>query len=350
MSSKSNSKIIGVLSGKGGVGKTTIVSNLGAALASDFGKKVLIIDSNVKTSHLGLHLGLYEELPVTLREVMFKKVPVMYAIFLHPTTGLRLLPAPMKADMNLRNMDGIFEELRGAYDPILVDCAPGLGRDVVIAAKAIDKAILVTTPDLPAVTDVLKTIGLLEKFKKNIIGIVINRVRKEKYELTLDEIESTCGYDVVSIIPETNKIPESISEGVPLVMSSGCQAAVELKRLAANLIGEEYQPGGLWDRLKHLFKIPLNTISRKPKASFVRESDMDRREDGITKNKIERKKKLIKEKTGEEELAVVEELREDLKRDLDKKKSKEAEEASATGVEKEIMERVKEKLRKRLGR
>ena len=314
--------VIGVLSGKGGVGKTTLVANLGAALASEFSKKVLLIDSNVKTSHLGLHLGLYEELPVTLREVLLKKVPVMYAIFLHPSTGLRLLPAPIKGNMDLKKMDGIVKELKTAYNPILVDCAPGLGKDVVIAAKAIDKAILITTPDLPAVTDTLKTIELMKRFKKDIIGIVLNRVENQKYELTVEEIESTCGYDVISIIPESNKIPESIAEGMPVVMNSGCPAATEFKRLAASLVGEEYQPAGLWYKLKQLLGISTvstrkMSIPRKHKAVFVREGDVGKEE-----------QKLIKEKAFEEVYAAAEKLGED--------------------VEKEVMEKVKEKLRKRL--
>lgn len=340
----SDSIAIGVLSGKGGVGKTTLVANLGASLASQFNKKVLIVDSNVKTSHIGLHLGLYEELPVTVREVLLKKVPVMHAIFFHPATGVRLLPAPLKGDVDLKDLDSILKELKTAYEIILVDCAPGLGRDVVIAAKAIDKALLVTTPDLPAVTDVLKTIELLKKFKKDVIGIVLNRVKNEKHELTVEEIESTCGYDVLSVIPETNKIPESIAAGVPLVMNSNCQAVVEFKALAASLIGAEYEPDGLWYRLKQFF-----SIIKKPKSVFVREEEKAKgtgRAEEVER-KLGRKKlrsgkeRLIKEKVIEERAAIeertaIEELKEDLK------------DAYVADLEKEILKKVKEKLRDRM--
>jgi septum site-determining protein MinD len=330
------SNVIGILSGKGGVGKTTLVSNLGSALASEFNRKILLIDSNVKTSHLGLHLGLYEELPVTLKDVLLKKAPVMYAVFLHPATGLRLLPAPIKGNMDLKKMDGVIRELRPAYDPILIDCAPGLGRDVVIAAKAIDKAILVTTPNLPAFTDMLKTINLLKKLRKDIIGIVVNKVKNEKYELTVEEIESTCGYDVISIIPETNKVPESIAKGMPIVMNSDCSASVEFKRLAASLIGEEYQPVGFWYKLRDMFNIKRHTARKLPKDVFVRDMDIG---DEIPKATRER---------GEEEQTAIEELRRDLKKSLKEKKGLKVEYDDTEYLEREIMGRVKEKLRERL--
>lgn len=322
--------VIGILSGKGGVGKTTLVSNLGSALASDFNKKVILVDSNVKTSHLGLHLGLYEELPVTLKDVLINNVPVMYAVFFHPTTGLRLLPAPIKGDMDLKKMGGIIKELRPAYDPILIDCAPGLGKDVVIAAKAIDKAILVTTPDLPAFTDMLKTINLLKRLRKEIIGIVINKVKNEKYELTVEEIESTCGYDVISVIPETNKVPESIAEGMPIVMNSGCPASVEFKKLAASLIGEEYHPAGFWHRLRYVFNIKKYAARKLPKDVFVKDMDIDEKASRTARKKMKKEKPIKRPVEGER--TAIKELRKDLKK----------------GLKKEIMDKVKEKLEERL--
>lgn len=311
------STVIGVLSGKGGVGKTTLVSNLGAALASDFNRKVLIVDSNVKTSHLGLHLGIYEELPVTLKEVLQKKVPVLYAVFLHPETGLRLLPAPIKGDMSLKSMDDVVKELKASYNPIIIDCAPGLGKDVLIAAKAIDKALLITTPDLPSVTDLLKTINLLKRLKKDVMGVVLNRVTNEKYELTVEEVESTCGHKVVAAIPESNKIPYSIAQGLPLAARSDCAAAVEFKKLAASLIGKEYRPVGFWYRLKRFFDI-------RGKAGLkVSKEKKEKKEGKEREERKERKEKPAEERPVEDERAALEELKKDLRRELEtRKKSK----------------------------
>ena len=95
---------IGILSGKGGVGKTTLTSNLGAAMTRVFGKRVVIVDSNVRTSHLGLHLGLYEDLPLSLRDVLNNDVHPAYAIYVHPQTGIRVLPSTLGGEnINLAN-------------------------------------------------------------------------------------------------------------------------------------------------------------------------------------------------------------------------------------------------------
>ncbi|MFH1622954.1 MAG: P-loop NTPase [Candidatus Aenigmatarchaeota archaeon] len=277
------STVIGILSGKGGVGKTTITANLGAALAHDFGRKALVIDSNIKTSHLGLHFGVYDEFPVTLRDVLDRKVPPMYAIYMHPASGLRMLPAPMKDGSMLRNMDAVVGQLRRTYDPIIVDCAPGLGSDAIIAAKAIDKAIIVTTPDLPAFTDALKTIDLLKRLRKDVLGIVMNRVRGERYELTREEIEQTSGQEVIAVIPETTRIPESIAAGSPIVISSNSGAAAEFKKLAAAIAGVRYVPDGIFGRLANVFGRLANVFNfnfsaldgaraRKETNVFVREA------------------------------------------------------------------------------
>lgn len=269
-----DSKVIGIFSGKGGVGKTTITANLGAALAHEFDKRALIIDSNVKTSHLGIHFGVYDEFPVTLREVLYNRVPPIYAIYLHPASGLRLLPAPMKDDSVLRNIGGIVSQLRRSYDLILIDCSPGLGSDVIIVAKAVDSAIIVTTPDLPAFTDALKTIDLMKRLRKDILGIVLNRVRNEKYELTVKEIEQTSGQQVIAIIHETTKVPESIANGSPLVMGSNSRAAEEFKMLAAAIAGEKYVPSGFLGMLAGIFKPSANgrKVPKSGLEGFVKDS------------------------------------------------------------------------------
>lgn len=322
--------VIGILSGKGGVGKTMLVANLGTALASEFNKKVILVDGNIKTSHLGLHLGIYEELSVTLREVLLNKVPVMYAVFLHPSTGLRLLPAPMKNSVNLKKMDRIIKELKTAYDPVLVDCAPGLGREAITAAKAIDKALLVTTPDLPAVTDALKTIDLLKKLKKDILGIILNRVRNERYELSIEEIESTCGYDVICEIPETNKIPESIARGLPVVsLYPDSSVSIKLKKLAAWLVGEEYTPTGFLYTLKSLIGLVKSNEIRILKRKIIRE-----------KPYLSRKKSKFKRKVAEE-IVDVEELRKEIRSEM----KGELRESIKERLKKEIVKKLRERLR-----
>jgi len=363
------STVIGILSGKGGVGKTTITANLGAALARDFGKKALVIDSNIKTSHLGLHFGVYDEFPVTLRDVLDRKVPPMYAIYTHPASGLRMLPAPMKYDSVLRSIDAVVGQLRRSYDPIIVDCAPGLGSDAVIAAKAIDKAIIVTTPDLPAFTDALKTIDLVKRLRKDVLGIVMNRVRGERYELTTEEIEQTSGHGVIAVIPETTRIPESIAAGSPIVISSNSGAAAEFKKLAAAIAGERYVPDGIFGRLADFFNFNFSTFEGakvgRGMNGFVREAVADadmpreepRREMQTIKPQINRTGAAWKGARGEEaeaEIDAVEELRRELPAaakpgNMGPYKGF-ARARAGKDAEQEILRKVKARLRAKLGR
>lgn len=268
------SRVIGVLSGKGGVGKTTLVANLGASLTNDFKKNVIIVDSNITTSHLGMHLGLYEDLPVTLREVLNKGSSVNYAVYIHPQTGIRLLPAPLSGrdiQFEYERFRNVIIALQKNYDIILVDIAPGLGREAIIATGAVGEGIIITTPDLPAVTDALKTIDLLKRLKKTVLGVVVNRKKGEKYELSIEEIASHTEVPLLSVIPEDKKIPISISKGTPVVMMDGnSSAALAIKILAGKLINEKYQPAGFVYSLKKMLGLikDYSEYQNQNKSSF----------------------------------------------------------------------------------
>lgn len=235
--------VIGVLSGKGGVGKTTIVSNLCAAISRDFGRDVLLIDSNLKTSHLGLHLGLYEEPSVTLHDVISKKVPISRAVLTHQKTGIKIIPSPLNSKKtNMLKLKSAVGKMKKEHEIVFVDCAPGLGKDVVTAIKAVDRAIIVTTPDVPSVNDAIKTIDLLEKMRKEVIGIVVNRVRDRNFELSPEEIESVSNKRILAVVPEDSRVAESIAKGIPLVAyRPHSRAAVPIRKLGAHLIGEFYE-------------------------------------------------------------------------------------------------------------
>jgi septum site-determining protein MinD len=304
------------LSGKGGVGKTMLVANLGVALTNNFKKNVIVIDSNIRTSHLGLHLGLYEDLPVTLKHVLDKKTSVNYAIYIHPKTGIRLLPAPLNAKdvfFDRERFQSIIDQLKKSYNIILVDIAPGLGRETIIAASVIDEGIIVTTPDLPAVTDAIKTIELLKKLRKDVSGIVINRKKNKKYELTTDEILSNTECDLLQIIPEDKKIPESIAKGVPLmIMSGNSSAANAMKTLAGKIVNEQYEPTGWIYSLKKTFGLIQNYrySTKENKKTFVRkEAISDERED-IAKLKEE----VLREIKEELKSAVKEKLNQKMRK------------------------------------
>ncbi len=233
-------RILTVISGKGGVGKTTTVSNLGAALLQK-GKNVIILDANVTTPNLSLHLGI-PFYPTTIHDVLRKDRDVNEAIYHHPS-GLRIVPASLSIDamkdVNVKKLERVLWNLLGQADIIIVDAAAGLGKEAQAAIDVADELIIVTNPELPAVTDALKTIRLAEDYGTKVMGAIVNRFRGKSYELPLDEIEDMLEVPILTIIPEDLSIPKSISLKVPVVnYRPGCRSSLRFKRLAGKIAGE----------------------------------------------------------------------------------------------------------------
>ena len=161
---------IAVISGKGGVGKTTVVTNLSTALATKFNKGTTVIDCNVTASHLSMHFGAYLH-PHTLNHVLKNESSIEEAIFVH-NTGVKIIPA----SLNLSDLIGIDisvldEKLNNLFendDFVFLDTAPGFGKEAVSATKACKEALIVTTPNIPALTDVIRSRKVLEERLKHL--------------------------------------------------------------------------------------------------------------------------------------------------------------------------------------
>jgi septum site-determining protein MinD len=235
-------RIISVVSGKGGVGKTTTVTNLGAALVNK-GKNVIVVDGNVTTPNLSLHLGI-PFYPITLHDVLKRKIPIEAAIYEH-STGMKIIPASLSADdvknVNIEKLENALWSLLGRADIIIVDSAAGLGKEALTAMKIADELIVVTNPDLPSVTDALKTIKIAEENDVKVLGVVLNRFRGKKYEMSLPEIRSMLGAPILTIVPEDSAVPKSIKNRRPVVHhkpNSG--ASIAFKKLASKIAGEPF--------------------------------------------------------------------------------------------------------------
>ncbi|MEM5793290.1 MAG: cell division ATPase MinD [Candidatus Aenigmatarchaeota archaeon] len=246
-------RLIVITSGKGGVGKTTLTSNLAAAL-TDFGKKVIVIDGNLTTPNLGLHLGLH--LPKkTLHDVLKGESRLKDAIYPH-SYGFSVIPASLGLNdlkgVDVSRLPEVTFSLLGKSDYVIIDSAAGLGREAISALSAADETIIITNPDLPSVTDALKMIKLAQESKINVLGVVVNKVRGEEYEMTTEQITDLLGVPVIAEIPEDRNVPESICVKQPLVgYKPESPAAVEIKKLAAALSGKVYEPPrpkGFWQR------------------------------------------------------------------------------------------------------
>ncbi len=237
-------RFICVASGKGGVGKTTVVSNLAASLAK-LNKKVMVIDGNITTPNIGFHLGMPLS-PVTLHDVMRGEARIRDAVYRHDS-GFFVLPAGISFD-EMRGVDpavltDVAANLSGAVDLIILDSAAGLGREAQSAMDASEEVILVTNPDLPSVADALKALKIAESKNKKISGVVLNRVAGKSHELTKKEVENMLSLPVSAAIPEDVSIPISISRRRPVVHNSpNSPASQELTRFAHSILGLEYTP------------------------------------------------------------------------------------------------------------
>ncbi len=251
-------RVIGILSGKGGVGKTTLAANLGTALSHEYKKNVVLIDANVTAPNLDLHFGLYDEFKYTLRDVLNGEASVDEAVNFCSKTGVKIIQSPLsKGRINLKNLKTIVKRLEKSHDFIILDCAPALGDEVFQILDILDEVIIVTNPLIPEMASALKTISSLNDRKKNILGVVINKAKNKKYELKKEEISAVSKLPILSVIEDDPSVPSSISQGMPVVLRDrNSKVSVQVRKLAAGIAGEEFQEPGLMDRL-------MSLISRK---------------------------------------------------------------------------------------
>ncbi|MFH1473610.1 MAG: cell division ATPase MinD [Candidatus Aenigmatarchaeota archaeon] len=233
---------IGIISGKGGVGKTTVTANLGAVLAKKLKKDVAIVDCNLTTSHLSLSLGMYY-CPVTLNHVLRGETKIKDAMYSHPS-GMKVIPASIRlgemVGVDSSKLKSVISKLHKKVDIILLDSSPGLGEEALSAIKASNEIIFVTNPNLPAVTDVIKCRDIIKSMKKKPIGVVLNMITKGKHELSEKEVEILTELPVIASIPYDMNVHKSLAERRPIVMHKPrSSASKELTRFARWLVGEE---------------------------------------------------------------------------------------------------------------
>jgi septum site-determining protein MinD len=262
-------RVISIVSGKGGVGKTTVTANLGAALAQQFKKNVTVVDCNVTTSHLGLYLGIYYS-PATLNKVLRGEVTVEEAIYQH-FSGMKIIPA----SLSLSELEGVdVTQIRDSIKPIfdkndvvLLDSSPGLGRESIAALRASDEVIYVTTPFVPSVLDIVRCQEVVKELGVKPIGIVLNMVGRERYEMTKTEIEQLTRLPVIATIPYDKNVKKSLTTKMPVVnMNPNTAASKEFFKLAARLVGMPYRSEGLLSRI--LGKLRLKRRFSRPEVNM----------------------------------------------------------------------------------
>jgi septum site-determining protein MinD len=236
-------RAIAILSGKGGVGKSTVTANLAHALA-ELGEDVVALDSNLTTPHLGLHLGIHL-VPNTVHDVLRGDTKIENSIYFHPS-GFRVIPASMNVNdiigVDPSKLTEVVVKMTGKCDILLLDAAPGLGREAVSSIQAADEILLVINPDLPSVADALKTLKIAEGLNKKVLGVVVNRVRGESHELNRKDIEDMLDLPILTEIPEDIRVNESMAiKNTLLSYKPDSPAAMQIKRLAHSLTGRDFE-------------------------------------------------------------------------------------------------------------
>ncbi len=249
-------RVIGIVSGKGGVGKTTLVSNLSHVL-TELGKDVTAVDANLTTPHLGLHLG-YHMVPKSLHDYLRGDAKLKDVIYPHPY-GFKVIPAGLSISdlvgINADKFHSLTLSLIGKTDYVLVDSAPSLGKEATLSLKVSDELILLTNPNLPAVLDILKVAKVSESLKKSILGVVVNRSTR-KDDLKADEIGEILKYPIIGEIPEDVNVQKALAARTAVVdYSPKSPASIEFRRLGHHLVGKKFNHRrGLFEMLLNNFR------------------------------------------------------------------------------------------------
>ncbi len=242
--------IITVASGKGGVGKSNFVANLGIAL-SEFGVDVVILDGNLTNGDLGCILG--PPFPKkTIHDVIAEGVHVSDAVFNHPT-GVRVVASSLSVDdmsvVKPKHMSEIVGSMESLADVILLDAPGTLGENTVESMKLADKVMLLTTPEITSYANTLKTKKVAEKHGLDVLGTVVNKVRRNWGKVE-KEAEDWIGSDVLGILPYDENVIESVEYGRPVMHHKPfSKYSIEMKKFGAALADVPYTPPGYFRQL-----------------------------------------------------------------------------------------------------
>jgi septum site-determining protein MinD len=235
-------KIIVITSGKGGVGKTTTAINLGAAM-NHFGREVLVIDGNLSTPNIGIHLG-SSEVPVNLNHVLSDKADVFEAVYEHDS-GMKIIPSSLSVKelkkVKPERLKTFKKDFLKIADFIIVDSAAGLSQEAIASFDLADELIIVTNPEMPALTDALKAIKVAESMKKSVIGVIITKVRKDDIELQPETVKEMLEIPILGMVPYDLDIPRSLNLRDAVVHTHPkSKPARAYKEIAAKILNVEY--------------------------------------------------------------------------------------------------------------
>lgn len=260
-------KVVTITSGKGGVGKTTATANIGAALAAA-GQKVVCIDADIGLRNLDLVLGLENRIVYDLVDVVEGRCRLRQAMVRDKRLEtLFLLPAAQTRDktaVSPSDLVRVCDELRTEFDWILIDSPAGIERGFRNAIAPADEVIVVTNPEVSAVRDADRIIGLVEAEEKGPLHLVINRLDpnlvKRGEMLSAQDVQELLAIPLLGIVPEDDSVVIHTNKGHPVALEERSKAGLAFRNIAARLMGrpvplEDWsQDDGLFGRLSRLFR------------------------------------------------------------------------------------------------
>lgn len=260
-------KVVTVTSGKGGVGKTTATANIAAALAlQNF--KVVCIDADIGLRNLDVVLGLENRIVYDLVDIIEGRCRLRQAMIRDKRLPeLYLIPAAQTRDKSAvspSDMVRLCDEIKPDFDWILIDSPAGIERGFRNAIAAADIIVVVTNPEVSAVRDADRIIGLIEAEEKGPAQLIINRIKPDMVKkgdmLSPDDVLELLAVELLGLIPEDESVITSTNRGVPVVMDGKSRAGQAFRNIGQRLLGEKVpfipieESGGFFNQLGRMFR------------------------------------------------------------------------------------------------
>ncbi len=268
-------RVIGVVSGKGGVGKSTVAVNLALALKT-FKKSVTLVDCNLSTPHLSYYLGTTDYIG-TINDVLRDKMDIQSALYNY--NGVRYLPASVKFEdligIELTKFKKHLSKLEKNTDFVILDAAPGLGKEALFVMDASSEILFVTSPFVPMVGDVIRCKEVLKQFGEKKMSVLLNMVTYGTHELRKEVVEELTGLPVLGEIPYDSNVTQSLVMRYPLLeYKPNSLSSINFMRMASLLAEKDYEiPIKVkWHKLLKTVRNVLmpNNIRMSNKAEDVR--------------------------------------------------------------------------------
>ncbi len=239
-------RVITITSGKGGVGKTTTTANLGTSLAMQ-GGRVAVVDADIGLRNLDVVMGLENRIVYDLVDVVEGRARLRQALVKDKRfPELYLLPAAQTRDKDSVSSDDMVElvkQMTNDFDYVLIDSPAGIESGFRNAIAAADEVLIVTTPEVSAVRDADRVVGLVEAAEKGPARLIINRIKPRLVErgdmLSVDQVVEILAISPIGVVPEDESILTSTNRGETVVAANQSQAGQAFRNIARRIAGED---------------------------------------------------------------------------------------------------------------